>query len=204
MRKNILNLEQNINDEYFQRLENKLDQIGTTREILRNEYLLNAIIAYNSEHPLVYALFKKVNEGIKDGTLIDEDLEFFRNGSLIDAIINLKETTKLYGKRKTRPAERADKINAISLIEDTKTLAVSFTHPEIIDALCGKRNYDPDSSDLTYFIKCGSYNNLPKEVQMAITSEVLKRGNTEVAQLLLEVAIGNIKKYQSNNQKYKK
>lgn len=202
--KNIPNLEPNIHREDFYKLEKKLEQIGTTKEILRNEYFLNAIIAYNGEHPLICALFKKVNEGIKDGTLTDEDLEFFRSGKLIDTIINLKETAKVYGKRNTHPTERADKINYISLIEDIETLSVSYTHPEIIDALCGNRHYDPNFRDLTYFVEYGSYNNLPKEVQMAIISEVSKRGNIEVVQLLLQSAIGNIKKYPTNNQNYKK
>lgn len=179
-------------------LENNLKKLGPIEDIIKNEYYLYSIIAYNGDHRILNALFRQVNQGIKEKKIKDEDLDFFRSGKLINAIVNLRETTEIYGQRRPFTAERLFKLEHISTIKDLDTLIVSYTHPSIINALCDKGNFD-DRTELTYFLRSGTYNKLPKEVQMAIISEVLKNGNIEVAQNLIESSIDLNKTYKTKN-----
>ena len=160
--------------------------------------MMYALIARNSDHCLLNELFNQVNKGIKDKTITEDDLTFFRSGKLIDAIINLYETTEVYGKRKPYPAERLFKLICISTIKDLDTLIVSYTHPSIINSICNKGNFD-DKTELTHFLKDDTYNKLPEKVQMAIIAEVLKKGNIEVAQNLLEISVPLSKTYKTKN-----
>jgi len=176
-------------------LEQNLEKLGSIKDIMNNEYFLYAIIAYHGDSRLLYALFNKVNEGLKNGVLTNEDLEFFRSGKLINAIVNLNETTEIYGNRKPFTSERLEKINYISLIQDEETLSVSYTHPRIIDAICGDTHYDNKYYELIYFIECGIYDKLPKETQKIIVSKVLKKGNIEEARKLSQNLDKNIKTY---------
>ena len=178
--------------------EIKLSKLGTAREIIKNEYMMYALVAYNEEHRLLETLFKKVNQGIKDKTIKEEDLDFFRSGKLIDAIVHIDETARNYGNRKPFKSERLIKLENIKIIEDLNTLITSYTHPSIINALCGKGGFY-DRIELTYFIEDGTYNKLPEAVKMAIISEVLKTNNIEVAQSLLNLSIGENKTYKTKN-----
>lgn len=178
--------------------ENSLEKIGTIKDIIRNDYMMYVLISRNSDHHLLNELFKQVNKGIKDKSIKEEDLEFFRSGKLIDAIVKLYETTEVYGRRKPYPAERLFKLSQISTIKDLDTLIVSYTHPSIINAICNEGNFD-DRTELTYFLKDGTYNKLPEKVQMAIISEVLKKGNVEIAQNLLETSVPLSKTYKTKN-----
>lgn len=178
--------------------ENGLKKLGTIKDIIKNDYMMYALIARNSDHRLLNELFKQVNKGIKDKTITEEDLEFFRSGKLIDAIVKLYETTEVYGRRKPYPAERLFKLSQISTIKDLDTLIVSYTHPSIINAICNEGSFD-DKTELTQFIKDGTYNKLPEKVQMAIISEVLKKKNIEIAQNLLETSVPLSKTYKTKN-----
>lgn len=187
------------NSEYFDNLLKRIDDLGSIKSVINNEQTLNQIIAYNGDRHLICALFDRVNQGLKDGVISKEDLTLFRNGTLINSIINLKETTEQYGEREPFVGERLDKINYISRIDDEQTQAVSYTHPKIIDALCGESN-DYDPKELVWFASCGTFGGiLPYSVKSAIISSVLKRGNIEVAQQLLGQSTYGVKTYDELN-----
>lgn len=184
--------------ENFNDLLRKIDELGPIKSVVNNENLLNQIIAYGGDRHLICALFARVNEGLKDMVISEEDLTLFRNGTLINSIINLKETTEQYGGREPFAAERLDKINYISTIDDDQTKAVSYTHPKIIDALClHSDDYDP--RDLTWFITSGTFDNLSDPVKLTIISSVLGRGDIEVAKSLLNRSKSNLKTYEELN-----
>lgn len=177
-------------------LEQKLDNLGSIKEIINNEYFLYAIISYNGDRRLLYVLFNKINKALKDNSINEEDLAFFRSGKLIDAIINLHSTTEYYAGRKPYTSERLDKINYISILEDEETLSVSYTHPRIIDAICGDTHFDNKSYELIDFIECGIYDKLPTTIKQKILLEIQKRNNLEIVEKLSSNLLEQPKTYQ--------
>lgn len=184
--------------EHYDDLLKRIDDLGPLKDVINSEQKINSIIAYNGDRHLICALFDRVNEGLKNGLISEEDLTLFRNGTLINSIINLKETTAQYGGREPFAAERLDKINYISLIDDNQTKAVSYTHPKIIDALClHSDDYDP--RDLVWLITSGTFDDLSAPVKLTIISTILERDEVDLAKSLLNRSKSNLKTYEELN-----
>lgn len=186
--------------EPYGELLSKIDSIGTIKQVVNSPDMINQIISYNGDRHLLCALFDRINLGIKSGEISEEDLNYLRSGKMMDAIVNLDKTVQQYASRQSFRAERLDKINYVSLLEDPQTLAVSYTHPMIIDALCEQATYDKMPDELTWFQSCGTFGSLPKTVQAAIVSSVLTRGNLEIAQKLLKDITSGLQTYEMKNQ----
>lgn len=186
--------------ENYYNLLDKINALGPIEEIVNDENIINQIISYNGDRHLIYAFFDKVNMALQKKQLNPESLTYFRSGKLMDSIINLEETLEKCGStRKPYTAEKLDKINYISLIDDKETLAISYTHPKILDAICRNSN-SSNTSDLTWWYKCGTFTGLPYEVQAAIGLTLLKtRGNDELVKSMLENASRELPSYEEKN-----
>ena len=174
--------------EHYDNLLAKIRNLGDIRDVLRNETRLKQIIAYPGDRHLLCAFTDIVNEAIEKGDVSKYDLELLRSGKLMDMIVNLEQTINEVNPREIYTAELLDKINYVSLIQDPQTLAASYTHPTIIDALCGKADYVKKPSELVWWRDCGTFISLPSKVQSLITFKVLQNGNLEAAKDLLGAA----------------
>lgn len=183
-------MNENVRENYYD-MQKRIKALGNIKNVVNNPEMLMNIIGYSGDRHYLCAFIDEVNKALEEKTLKEEDLSLFRNGFFVDKIINLKDTVEATFPRELQTAERLDKINYMSLLEDEKSLAVSYTHPEIIAALCGENT----DKDLTWWLGSGTFASLPGDVQMVIIGEVLKRGNIEVAQKLIKDATYNLEPY---------
>ena len=186
-------MKETIKESYFD-LETKIRALGPIKEIVNNPDAIRSIIAYDGDRHYLCVFIDAINEGLNNGTLGEEDLHYFRSGEFMDAIVHLDETIETVNPHEMQTAERLDKINYVSVFKDAKTLSVSYTHPEIIAALCGESK-DSKPSDLTWWATCGTFGNLPNETQQTIEMEIFKRDNMEVLAKLMSEGKGNNKSY---------
>jgi len=171
--------------EHYDNLLAKIRNLGDIKDVLRNETRLKQIIAYPGDRHLLCAFADIVNEAIIKGDVSKYDLEILRSGKFMDMIVNLEQTINEVYPRQMYTAELLDKINYVSLIQDPQTLAASYTHPTIIDALCGKADYANNHEQLVWWRDCGTFTSLPSKVQSLITFKVIQNGNLEAAKDLL-------------------
>ncbi len=187
-----------IKESYFD-LEAKIRALGPIKDIVNNPDAIRSIIAYDGDRHYLCAFIDAINAGLKNGTLTEDDLYYFRNGEFVDSIVHLKETIAEVNPHEMQTAERLDKINYMSLLHDDKTLAVSYTHPEIIAALCDE-SMGSSADDLVWWSRSGTFTSLPGNVQMLIVNEVLKKGNLDVAQELVARSTHGLSPYPSNKE----
>ena len=189
-------MKENLRENYYT-MQAKIKSLGPIKNVVNNPDVIRNIIAYDGDRHYLCAFIDEINEALEDKKINGEDLHYFRSGEFADAIVHLKETINEVNPHEMQTAERLDKINYMSLLEDANSLAVSYTHPEIIDALCGE-SVDPSASDLVWWSNSGTFSSLPSKVQMVIVNEVLKRGNLEVAQKLVTQSTYGLSPYPSN------
>ena len=191
-------MQEAVNENYYE-MKAKISSQGSIKDIVNNPDLIKRIIAYNGDRHFLCAFIDLVNEELEKGTLDEGDLSFFRSGEFADAIVHLKETIEKVEPREMQVSERLDKVNYMSLLHDPISLAVSYTHPEIISALCGEAmDYNP--RDLTWWVTSGTYSSLPGKVQMTILNEVLKKKDLDVAQELASIASYGLTPYQKDEE----
>lgn len=181
--------------EPYQVLVQRIKNLGAIEEIVTDRKKIIDIISDDSDRHLLCAFFDEINEAIKSGKINpDKDLKLFRDGTVMDLIIHLENTVMMSSyPRKLFQSERLDKINYLSLIEDEQTLAVSYTHPHIIAALCGMY-FNGNSRDLTWWRDSGTFIYLPEKVKSLIILEVLVESPKRATELLQKASAG-VKSY---------
>ncbi len=192
-------MKENKKENYFA-MQAKIKALGPIKEVVNNPDMIKAIIAYDGDRHYLCAFIDAINGALKDGTITEEDLHYFQNGEFMDAIVHLNQTIADVNPHELQTAERLDKVNYVSLLEDPKTLAVSYTHPEIIAALCGDLTWDENPDELVWWSKSGTFASLPSNVQMVILNELLKRGKADVAQSLVSQATYGLEPYKEDSQ----
>ena len=190
-------MKDNLRENYYT-MQAKIKKLGPIKKLVNDFDAIRRIIAYDGDRHYLCAFIDEINEALESKVITGEDLHYFRSGEFADAIVHLKETINEVNPHELQTAERLDKINYISLLEDAQSLAVSYTHPEIIDALCGE-SMDPSASDLVWWSNSGTFSSLPGNVQIIIVNEVLKRGNLEAAQKLTSQSTYGLSPYPSND-----
>lgn len=189
-------MKENLRENYYT-MQAKIRALGPIKNIVNNLDVIRNIIAYDGDRHYLCAFIDEINEALEAKIISGDDLHYFRSGEFADAIVHLKETIDEVNPHELQTAERLDKINYISLLEDAQSLAVSYTHPEIIDALCGE-SMDPSANDLVWWSNSGTFSSLPGNVQIIIVNEVLKRGNLEAAQKLTSQSTYGLSPYPGN------
>ena len=192
-------MKENKKENYFV-MQTKIKALGPIKEVVNNPDMIKAIIAYDGDRHYLCAFIDSVNAALKDGTITEEDLHYFQSGKFMDAIVHLNQTIAEVDPHELQTAERLDKVNYVSLLEDSKTLAVSYTHPEIIAALCGDLTWDENPDELVWWSKSGTFASLPSNVQMVILNELLKRGKADVARSLVSQATYGLEPYKEDSQ----
>ncbi len=175
------------NGNYFE-MKNKINSLGSMKEILNNHDLVKSIIAYNGDRHFFLAFIDLINEGLAKHEITSDDLEVFTSGEVADAIVNIEQTAKKYGNRQAYPSEAWDKLNYLALITDSKAYAASFTHPEIMKAMAGNANRDLSQwSHSAHVPPVGGF--------AAVIYEMIEKGNIEEAKEFIDRIGRNSKKY---------
>lgn len=165
-------------EDYYEMID-RIKSLGSLKNILKNENLVMAIIAYNGDRHFFAAFIDLINEGLAKHEISSDDLEVFTSGKVADAIVNINETAKQYGNRNAYPNESQDKLNYLSEITDSKAYAASFTHPEILNAMAGNGN-----TELTEWSR--KTTKPPVGGFATVISEMLARGNVEQAKNFID------------------
>lgn len=156
-----------------------LDNMGEVANIINDEELL--IILLEFDDYILYTLFEKVNLAIRDGEIIEDDLQLFRSGWLGKQIMKLSQNSKnrnqdiLY-------REISQKLSSLSYIDDVPTLIASYTNPLVIKAVGEYDAYD----EINYWIYSGTFNNLPIEVSLNICIKLIEAGYIQRGKNLLK------------------
>ena len=154
-------------------LKQQIKGLGSINDILKNQDLVMAIIAYSSDNRYFQALIDLVNEGLDKKEVSAKDLEIFTSGKIAKSIINMDQTAKRYAGRDANQTEILEKLSYLSKIKDSKAFAASFTQPEILQAMSDKRN-----TNLTGWC----YNTeIPVDGFATVISELLESGNVDAA-----------------------
>ena len=184
-------------EEKYEDLIKKLNEIGSIKDILDDMDLINKIISYDGDRHLFKIFIDKINEELEQGKIYNTNLYNFT-----DSIINLDKTTEKYSKRETYISERLDKINYLTNLHDVDSLAISFTHKAIIDALCNKADYDYLPMELTFFTKAYEFpKNLPVEVHSLILNTLISLDELDAAKDYISRCKGNLKPNKTLNLK---
>ena len=170
----------------YDKLLSFIDSIGPIDKIANNPEIIKTILALNIDRHILCALIDRINDALSSGIVLPEELTYFRSGKIMDDIVHLDRTVEEYSRGKRNQlftSEILDKINYISLLHDDMALAACYTHPEIIDALCGKNV--KNKSELTWWSTCGTFTTMPAKVQNRIIASVMEQGDIETAKKLI-------------------
>lgn len=171
----------------YETLLNMIDRMGNIEDVATNPEMIKTVLGYDTDRHLFCALIDRINEAVEAKKMTYEEIPYFQNGRLMDDIVNLKRTIQEYGNHPSREvytSEILDKVNYVGLIQDPKTLAACYTHPEIIAALSGEGV--KNTRDLKWWSTCGTYDSLPAEVKQSIIFALMKNGAYEEAAKLCE------------------
>jgi len=168
-------------------LETIINSLGTIKEIVGNEWLFLEILTDYDGRTLSIKFYEMLNEAIKAGEVVEEDLTILRNGQFANYLLNLESVLDALGKR-TKSYDRLMRIIDTIQINDVETLKSVFGNEEMIKVFAGI-NFDRE-----LFFCRGYLNNLPIEVRLNIAKEVIKAGNLEEGMRMLEEIEETLKK----------
>ena len=168
------------------------DEINKRYDIdkMKDKSFLLKLIASEDRHDLSNFLYD-VDNAKRRGLLEDSDFILFRNGFVVNAVIELRDAKNVIG-RDLQPSELLDKINYLSLVPDFESLNVAYTNDTIIDGLCN------NDRDFSWWFTCGTMNSLPVEVRNNIAIKLLDKGDVQKAMYVLE----SIKRTLKNEREY--
>lgn len=164
-------------EHYLDQIE-KINSLGSIKEIVNSKELLLEIITYFGDRHLIGQFYDMLNKAIESGEVVPEDLAHLRSGWLGDTLVNLETTVKSAG-RMPYAFEKGDKLNYTTLLKDVETQIATFTNSKIIAAFAGTQ-YD---SQLSYCEQSLSY--LSAEAQLRVIEEIMKAGNIEKGMQML-------------------
>lgn len=178
--------------EDYNDMKSEIKSYGNIKEILKNHDLVMTIIAHNGDRDFFKVFIDLVNEGLENKIINQNDLELFTSGEIVNAIVNLDNTTQEYSKRDSYPEELKDKLIQLSHIKDDYSYAASFTNSKILNALKNEEN-----SDLIEWSK--KKHNPPVGGFATVISSLLEAGKIEIAKRFIDLIAGDSKKYIQND-----
>ncbi|MCH5166986.1 MAG: hypothetical protein J1F35_03750 [Erysipelotrichales bacterium] len=179
--------------ENYYEMKDRISSLGSMKELLKDYDLVKSIIAYNGDRHFFAAFIELVNEAIAKDEIWADDLDVFKTGEVADAIVNMKETARVYGHRNVYPSEVSDKLNYLSQIKDANSFAASFTHPQILQAFAGNGR-----TDLTSWT---TNSEIPVEGFATLISELLGQGSIDSAKEYLSNISHYTREYVTKNQR---
>ena len=169
----------------YDRRNNKFDI-----DKMQDKNFLLKLIASEDRHDFSNFLYE-VEKAKREGLLEDSDFLLFRNGFVVNAIIELKDAKNVIG-RDLQPSELLDKVNYLSLVPDFESLNVAYTNDTIIDGLCN------NDRDFSWWFTCGTMSCLPVEIRNNIAIKLLDKGEVQKAMYVLE-SVKRTLKYEREN-----
>ena len=172
------------NTESYDVLLDKLNKMGSIKEIINNPILIDMVLSYNGDRHFTELFFRKIRNEIELGNLNDKDLLFLRSGYLIRRLVNLDECVLEVKGRKLYKNELTDKISYLPEIGDNQVLINSLTSKEMISILFDDRVDDKAVAILNTV--SSFYNDLPNDVKLSIVSVALLKGKNDIAGMLMD------------------
>lgn len=172
------------NTESYDVLLDKLNKMGSIKEIINNPILIDMVLSYNGDRHFTELFFRKIRNEIELGNLNDKDLLFLRSGYLIRRLVNLDECVLEVKGRKLYKNELTDKISYLPEIGDNQVLINSLTSKEMISILFDDRVDDKAVAILNTV--SSFYNDLPNDVKLSIVSVALLKGKNDIAKMLMD------------------
>lgn len=172
------------NTESYDVLLDKLNKMGSIKEIINNPILIDMVLSYNGDRHFTELFFRKIRNEIELGNLNDKDLLFLRSGYLIRRLVNLDECVLEVKGRKLYKNELTDKISYLPEIGDNQVLINSLTSKEMISILFDDRVDDKAVAILNTV--SSFYNDLPNDVKLSIVSVALLKGKNDIAEMLMD------------------
>ena len=172
------------NTESYDVLLDKLNKMGSIKEIINNPILIDMVLSYNGDRHFTELFFRKIRNEIEMGNLSDKDLLFLRSGYLIRRLVNLDECVLEVKGRKLYKNELTDKISYLPEIGDNQVLINSLTSKEMISILFDDRVDDKAVAILNTV--SSFYNDLPNDVKLSIVSVALLKGKNDIAEMLMD------------------
>lgn len=172
------------NTESYDVLLDKLNKMGSIKEIINNPILIDMVLSYNGDRHFTELFFRKIRNEIELGNLSDKDLLFLRSGYLIRRLVNLDECVLEVKGRKLYKNELTDKISYLPEIGDNQVLINSLTSKEMISILFDDRVDDKAVAILNTV--SSFYDDLPNDVKLSIVSVALLKGKNDIAEMLMD------------------
>ena len=172
------------NTESYDVLLDKLNKMGSIKEIINNPILIDMVLSYNGDRHFTELFFRKIRNEIEMGNLSDKDLLFLRSGYLIRRLVNLDECVLEVKGRKLYKNELTDKISYLPEIGDNQVLINSLTSKEMISILFDDRVDDKAVAILNTV--SSFYDDLPNDVKLSIVSVALLKGKNDIAEMLMD------------------
>ena len=172
------------NTESYDVLLDKLNKMGSIKEIINNPILIDMVLSYNGDRHFTELFFRKIRNEIELGNLNDKDLLFLRSGYLIRRLVNLDECVLEVKGRKLYKNELTDKISYLPEIGDNQVLINSLTSKEMISILFDDRVDDKAVAILNTV--SSFYDDLPNDVKLSIVSVALLKGKNDIAEMLMD------------------
>lgn len=172
------------NTESYDVLLDKLNKMGSIKEIINNPILIDMVLSYNGDRHFTELFFRKIRNEIELGNLNDKDLLFLRSGYLIRRLVNLDECVLEVKGRKLYKNELTDKISYLPEIGDNQVLINSLTSKEMISILFDDRVDDKAVAILNTVNSF--YDDLPNDVKLSIVSVALLKGKNDIAEMLMD------------------
>ncbi len=173
------NERQGASGENFYEMLDKIDSLGSLKEVVESQDWIKAIIAYNGDRHFFHAFICRINKALKDNSLDPSSLKWFRSGLVSEWIINIDDTVSKYGKRSSYPAETLDKLNYLACLQDAKSFVACFSHDDIKEAL----NSSNSGNELTFW---RTNTEIPLNGRVSLAYEWLDAGYTKAAKKLLQ------------------
>lgn len=168
-------------------INKKISDMLSVRDILSSETALTSLIISEERNDFVDFLFKV--KGVKENDeLNNDDFELFRNGFVINTILQLQKIAK----RELQSSEMIEKINYLALVPDVESLNRSYTDPKLIDGLVA------NIRDFSFWFNSGIMDSLPIETKNKIAIELLNAGDIDKATKALKSIDHDLEKFRED------
>ena len=150
----------------------RINELGTIREILHDKEKLLKILTYFGDRHLLLVFCDEVDKALNEGEITIEDLELMSSEWFILNILNLEELLKHEGRR-LYDYELADKICYMSHIRHIDFLNKFYSNSQL---LIKTKTEHGSIEEYRYWLVSGVFSTLPLETQLNIAEKYIEIG----------------------------